>query len=1028
MEPLDPRDPAFIGPYRLLARLGEGGMGRVYLGMSAGRRVVAVKVIHADHARDQEFRKRFKIEVAAARRVQAAFTAPVIDAAEDEDPPWLVTSLVAGPSLADVIKSQGPLPSGSVWRLVAGLAEALAAVHACGIVHRDVTPGNVLLAIDGPRLIDFGLARALGSSNMTATGIVIGTPAFLSPEHVRGDPVGPASDIFSLGSLMVFAATGAGPFGSGEPIEVIGRIGAGEPDFRGLRGRLMEVAAACLAREPADRPVPAEIIQSVPGDSALLADSPATQFWPAPLDAFIRSYEASFSVVVPDPSSPGQQSTLPLKHPKEIAAEAVSLIESGQQDGARLLLAAAAASRPDQEVAALIALLRAKGRHAEAEVVTKAAARRPALEIAALAGILWQIGSDADANNLLDQAADGSAEHVGAIVAALAGAGQTNEMRRLMRAAASTAPRQPQGIVTLVGVLSSAGLGQDVTRLMDMVTALVSPAQAAALGDAMRVSGHREAAFSLYSAAVDAVALRPPDEIASVLRFMREAKQDDLANRLIEALTVAHRETADVIQLAAALSTASLDGDSRQVLAAAAATMPVAGVIEIAESLLAMNQQEAALSVCAEAAAKDPAATGAFADALRDMGRPVDAYRLLESLGTRTVRHAAEVIASLRAAGRSDDADRVLREFLRQGPEPVCDLLARLEKLGVSEDGSRVAALLDPGMPDLLSELASSLIKRQAYTVADHLLARAAQESAPCCCELIDRTLRPPPIKSRLPTNGSNFPAPERTDRPGRRPQPRPVTQGPDSDLFALHWQAHHGHGGLLSCLRSLRGERLGVAAHEMLSYAAHLPIAEVVRFARELDWADGPDAGRQTRAAWSGTSEAAALIAATARRTTSDVGVVLQALLDQPNGAAIGRQRLAATNLLSTITEYPDDVIVTVAMGLNSAVPDLLAIFARITAGILSEILAGNPHFGKSGLPDIYAELLKAAGANLPAADFCHLYLDLREKMLCDEAGFLLKEAAMNPETPEIIVKMKGYGLRREAKQLGIATRHKNG
>lgn len=1027
MEPLDTKDPGFIGPYRLLARLGEGGMGRVYLGMSAGRRAVAIKVIHADHARDSEFRERFKIEVAAAKKVQAAFTAPVIDAGEDDDPPWLVTSLVAGPSLADVIKSQGPLPSEPVWRLVAGLAEALAAVHACGIVHRDVTPGNVLLASDGPRLIDFGLARALGSSNMTATGIVIGTPAFLSPEHVRGDQVGPASDIFSLGSLLVFAATGAGPFGSGEPIEVLGRIGAGEPDFRGLRGHLREVAAACLAADPADRPAPAEIIQSVPSESALLADGPATQFWPAPLDAFIRSYHASFAVAVPDTGSPGEQSTLPFKPPKEIAAEAVTLTESGQLDSARHLLATAAALRPDQEVAALISLLRAKGRHAEAEVVTQAAARRPAIEVAALAGILRQIGSDTDADNLLDQAADGSAEHVGTIVASLASTGRTNEMRRLLRSAATTAPRQPQRIVTLVRVLSSAGLGQDVIRFMDMVAALVSPAQAAALGDAMRVSGQPEAAFSLYSAAVDVLALRPPREIALVLRFIRDGSQGDLANRLIEALTVAPRETADVVQLAAALEKASLEGDSRQVLAAAAGTLPVPGVIEIAESLLAMNLEEAALSVCAEAAAKDPSAAGALVDALRDIGRPVDAYRLLESLGSRTVEHAAEVIAGLRSAGRSDDADRVLKAFLSQGPELVCDLLARLGQLGISDDGSRIAALVDPRTPDLVSELATSLIRRQAYTVADHLLARAAQESALRCCELIDRTLRPPPTGPRLPAKGSYFPAPDRMAERRGGTQPRPVTHGPDPGSFALHWQAHHDHGGLLSRLRSLRGERLGVAAHEILSYAAHMPIAEVIRFARELDWVDGPGGDRQTKAFWSGPSEAAALIAGMAGKAASDVGAVIQALLDRPQRASLGRQRLAAAELLSAISAYPDDVIVTVVMGLNAAMPDLLTIFVRVTKTILPEILAGNLYFDKSDLANTYAELLNAAGTNLPAPDFCDLYLGLRERMLSDAASFLLKGAALNPAAPEIIRKMKSYGWRREAKQLGITARHKN-
>lgn len=1032
LEPLDAKDPAFIGPYRLLARLGEGGMGRVYLGMSAGRRVVAVKVIHADHARDSEFRDRFKVEVAAARKVRAAFTAPVIDAGEDDDPPWLVTSLVDGPSLADVIKIVGPLAAEPVWRLVAGMAEALAAVHACGIVHRDVSPGNVLLAIDGPRLIDFGLARVLGSSNMTATGIVIGTPAFLSPEHLRGNRVGPASDIFSLGSLMVFAATGAGPFGSGEPVQVLGRIMECRPDFRGLRGGLLDVAVACLSVDPADRPAPAEIIQSVPGDLALLADSPVTQFWPAQLNEFIRAYQASFAVVGPDQRGSGQRSTLPFKPPKEIAAEAIGLTEGGQSDDARHLLAAAAMVRPDQEVAALIAALRNQGRHGQAEVVIKAATRRPALEVATLAGILRQIGSGTDAGKLLDEVGDGSADHVGAIVVALADAGQIEQMHRLLRTAASTAARQPQAIVTLAGVLSSAGLGQEVTRLMEMVTTFISPAQAAALGDAMRGRAHPEAAFSLYSAAVDAVALRPPPDVASVLRFMRDEQQTDLADRLVEALAAAPSESRDVVQLAAALSSASLDSDARQLLVGVAAATPVAGVIEIAESLLAMNYQQAALSVCAEAAARDPSATGALAGALRDIGRPVDACRLLESLGKGAAGTAAEVIAGLRATGRSEDADRVLQAFLSQGPGPLCDLLARLERLGVSEDGSRIAALADPRWPGPLSKLTSALLNRQAYAVADHLLARAAQESAQYCCELVDQVLRSPPgerglpAKGRLAVKGSNFPAPGRMILRGRRPPPRPDTPGPDSDQFELHWQAHDDHGGLLSCLRHLGDEQMGAAAHALLSYVARMPLTEAARFARELDWLDGPGGDRgQSGASWSGTTEAAALVAATTARTYSDVGTVVRALLDKPRDATPGRRRRAATELLSAIAAYPDYVVVTVAMGLNAASADWLATFVRITAGILPEILAGDVY--GSRLLDTYPELLRAAGTNLEGPDFCHLYLKLKEQSLADAASFLLDAATLNPATPEIIRKMKSHGLRREARQLSQTVRLKN-
>jgi hypothetical protein len=319
-------------------------------------------------------------------------------------------------------------------------------------------------------------------------------------------------------------------------------------------------------------------------------------------------------------------------------------------------------------VAALLSLLRTRGLHAQAEVVLGAAVRRPAVEVAALAGVLRQLGSDGDVDNLLDQAAGGPAERVGAIVAALASAGQTAEFRRLLRGAASIAPRQPQGIVALVGTLSSAGLGEEAARLTSLVATLVSPSQAAALGDAIRRSGYQEAAFSLYSAAVPEIALRPPAEIASLLRYARDAQKDELADRLVQALTARPGETADVIDLAAALASAALDEDARQVLAAAAAVVPLAGVIEITEALLAMNQEKAALSVCTEAAANDPAETGVLLDALRDIGRPVDAFRLLDDLGTRPAGRAAEVIAGLRAAGRALDANRVLRSFIGQGP------------------------------------------------------------------------------------------------------------------------------------------------------------------------------------------------------------------------------------------------------------------------------------------------------------------------------------------------------------------------
>lgn len=261
MEALDAADPRQIGQYRLLRRLGAGGMGQVYLGRTAGGRTVAVKTVHREYAADHEFRVRFRQEVSAARRVGGRWTAPVLDADTEGERPWVATAYVAGPSLATAVREFGPLPGPAVRVLALGLAEALAAVHALGLVHRDVKPSNVLLALDGPRLIDFGITRSLDAATaLTRTGFVIGSPGFLSPEQAQGLPSGPASDVFSLGAVLAYAATGIAPFGSdtGAPALLyrvvheepdLGRLGGQEPEF-------LELLTACLAKDPGRRPTP----------------------------------------------------------------------------------------------------------------------------------------------------------------------------------------------------------------------------------------------------------------------------------------------------------------------------------------------------------------------------------------------------------------------------------------------------------------------------------------------------------------------------------------------------------------------------------------------------------------------------------------------------------------------------------------------------------------------------------------------------------------------------------------------------
>ncbi|MFF3452793.1 serine/threonine-protein kinase [Streptomyces sp. NPDC002730] len=270
MQPLDPGDPQNIGAYRLLGRLGAGGMGRVYLGRSAGGRTVAVKVVHPHFALDEEFRARFRREVEAARRVGGEWTAPVLDADPEASVPWVATGYVAGPALSQAVTSHGPLPARSVRVLGAGLAQALAAVHALELVHRDVKPSNVLLTLDGPRLIDFGIARATdGTASLTSTGVSVGSPGYMSPEQILGKGVTAAADVFSLGAVLAYAATGEAPFPGDSSAALLYKVVHEEPELGSLEGDLRELVADCLAKEPTARPAPAEIASRIaPGGAA----------------------------------------------------------------------------------------------------------------------------------------------------------------------------------------------------------------------------------------------------------------------------------------------------------------------------------------------------------------------------------------------------------------------------------------------------------------------------------------------------------------------------------------------------------------------------------------------------------------------------------------------------------------------------------------------------------------------------------------------------------------------------------------
>ncbi len=260
IKPLAATDPVRIGPYLLLGRLGAGGMGRVYLARSEGGRTVAVKVVHPEHVADPQFRARFRREVDAARRVGERYTAPVLDAAPDEEYPWVATGYVPGLSLEQVVRGHGALPSESVLALADGLLRALKDIHSAGIVHRDLKPSNVMLTVEGPKVIDFGIARAVETSVdslLTSTGMVIGSPGFMAPEQIRGESAGPKSDVFTLGCVLTYAATGKLPFGNGVSNQhaVMYHIVEAEPDVDQVRDEgLRTLITRLLAKSVAERP------------------------------------------------------------------------------------------------------------------------------------------------------------------------------------------------------------------------------------------------------------------------------------------------------------------------------------------------------------------------------------------------------------------------------------------------------------------------------------------------------------------------------------------------------------------------------------------------------------------------------------------------------------------------------------------------------------------------------------------------------------------------------------------------------
>lgn len=440
--PLQADDPTLVAGYRLVARLGAGGMGRVYLSYTPGGRPVAIKVVRPELADNPDFRRRFRREITAARRVRGAYTAELIDADADGTPPWLATLYVSGPSLSEAVARRGPLPVPAVLWLMAGVAEALQAIHAAGIVHRDLKPSNVLLADDGPRVIDFGISLASDVTSHTVTGATVGTPQFMAPEQATAGEVTAATDVFALGQTAAFAALGEPLYGDGSPAGVAYRIVHSEPDLTRLPEEIRPLIARCLAADPKERATPAEVVewcrQRLGRDADTLADADADA------DADARVGPAAWREVT------GPEMTVPLPPPAPTAVHTVPLLAPSRPEG------------PDER----------RSRRRRTALITAAAVAAGAL---LLTGLTWTVVEAADrlrhrdtaASSAPDPAASArSSESPSASEQAPETGGRTPEAPNPSDRS-STAPKQPRPVaypLQLLNEKNSLGIREPVER------------------------------------------------------------------------------------------------------------------------------------------------------------------------------------------------------------------------------------------------------------------------------------------------------------------------------------------------------------------------------------------------------------------------------------------------------------------------------------------------------------------------------------------------------------------------------------
>ena len=664
-----------------------------------------------------------------------------------------------------------------------------------------------------------------------------------------------------------------------------------------------------------------------------------------------------------------RRATTPLfRPPREVAAQAAELAESGQDDAARRLLSSAAQLRPDQEVASLITTLRGDHRHGDAETVIGAAARRPAAEVAALAGVLRQIGVADDADRVLDQAGFRSPAEIGPLAGVLAEQDRMREVRRLLRSAI-TVHRAPAAVVALVAALSSAGLGPEIARLMNLVGAGMPDADAIELADALRAAGQDNAAFRLYTYALGPVSLRAPDQIASLLAAMRRAGAEEDADRLISAVSSVSREPDQVAELAASLWSAALDGDSRRVLDAAVSTMAVDQVTDIAGWLLAMDRAGAALSLCIGAAARHPVGDcETFVRILRDAGRPVDAQVVLDSTRDWPAAKAARLIVALRAGDADADAERVLAASQTREAAQINALMIELISLGADEDCVRVAGLAKLDDPAVVCELAAEIARQGRRAVAEDVLFRAAADSPEFCCDLIAELMRG-----------------------GWR-------SGVDTllELVALSDNA-----SIRQTLAWLRTRGNDEAANQLLTCVASRPAEEAASFAGELSMHQA--------------AEVIALIAAMKLVRPQDIGQVLLAAL--PGLGAQGAEFLLALAADRRVG------VATVAAVLEVRLPGYgapffeLVVFRYHGAGAkLGEVVT---ELRGSRLASANRVLLATAATHLNPIDFRALYRNLRTQYCDEEANYLLAQGWRNLNVPLLVTTLRDGGYQREARQL---------